>query len=658
MLILLAQTLHTICHPNPSRSILTTEDYKLLVYRNKLSLFVHLAMIMIPIVLLPFTHYSRSFNMTRIGVLSLMMVIFIITCRSYRTIGQVLNTILGVLTNIYLVSQPESVYYQLSVAYVAPFFLFYITNNPYLSATAAFSHTILLIVKFKQNLLNAILFTDPELFVEKFVNGFVVTFIILETISLTVFLTLNKRTVELSYATKAAKDALEQQKTFVYSFSHEMRNPMNSLLGNLDLVLMTRLAPETRTMLKTAKTCGVLLLNHINTILDAGKMELAKLEVKPIPTKVHDVLQRIWAISQDLIAQKGLRYHLKIEKKVPALLMLDSHRLSQILLNLIGNATKFTQKGSIGVSVQWVQSPVLNDECFEPKPYDEENEGIFEKDENVSFSKMNSFDRRSSDFHILNQKHKEFDLQDVRGLQPGAPGILKIIIKDTGCGISHEEIPKLFQKFSQVGNDTSQRSMGTGLGLYISKEICKNMNGDLRVYSKLQVGTTFIVCIPVTPLPKHRQSYVPHSPAHIIEALKTKKLKIIVADDSPFNVNLVSNFCSKFGAQIIAATNDGLSAYGGYVQSIKSGISVDVVTLDIDMPIMGGKEACEKIREYERENRLKPCIILLISGNYEMQQMSSFIGERPQRKADCFIRKPLIFDEFCWNLFKTTENDF
>ena len=531
-----------------------------------------------------------------------------------------------------------------------------VTHNPYISAGSAIFHTVLLKLKFKPNLLQSILFTDPEFFVEKFVSGFVVAYIGMQTIYMVVFLTLNKRTVELSKATKTAEDALEQQKTFLYSFSHEMRNPMNSLLGNIDLVLMNNLAIETRNMLNTAKTCGVLLLNLINTVLDAGKISLGGLEVKPMPTRVHDVFQRIWMISHDLIAQKGLKNHLKIEKKVPPLLLLDNHRLGQILLNLIGNAIKFTQTGSISVTVKWLRSVSLTDKCFEPRPYDEENEGIFEKEENMSFYRMNSCDREDLDYFILNKKEKEFDLQGILNPEQESIGVLKIIVQDTGCGIAKDEIPKLFSKFSQVGKDTSQRSMGTGLGLFISKEICKNMNGDIRVFSKPNKGTTFIVCIPTTALPTHRQPRLANNPGGVIEALRAKRLKVIVADDSPFNVNLVSNFCEKFGAQVIAATNDGLNAYKKYVESVKNGVGVDVVTLDIDMPIMDGKEACEKIRQYEKENNIRPAIIMLISGNYEMQQVSELIGDRQERKADSFIRKPLVLSEFCWNLYKHVYN--
>jgi len=274
-----------------------------------------------------------------------------------------------------------------------------------------------------------------------------------------VFLTLNRRTEELSKARKAADVALDQQKTFVYIYSHEMRNPMNSLLGNLDLALMSQqLTPEIREMLNTAKVCGVLLLNLINTVLDAGKLGLGKLEVNPVPARVHDVFQRAWVISHEIISKKGLKSHLKISRQVPLRLLLDSHRLNQVLMNLIGNSIKFTEHGLITVSVNWLEKKqVSDDDCFQPIPYDDEEEGLFEKDYNLYAIK-----RASEDVHqslILTGGVKEFRLEGVLQPTTQSQGVLKIIIKDTGCGMTQQDLSQLFQKFSQVGETVSKRQM-------------------------------------------------------------------------------------------------------------------------------------------------------------------------------------------------------
>jgi len=467
---------------------------------------------------------------------------------------------------------------------------------------------------------------------------------------------LSKKTKDLANAIKTAESALDQQKNFMYSFSHEMRNPMNSLLGNLELVLMSQqIEPDIREMINTAKTCGILLLNLINTVLDAGKLGIGKLEVKPVPTRIHDTLQRLWAMSHDLISRKGLKSYLKISKQVAPKLMLDAHRITQILLNLIGNAVKFTERGSISVSVSWMDSIEITEESFQPIPYDDESEGIFEKDDNlyaVNRTRGNIFPNNKN--FILSGSTKDFNLEGVAQPNSITKGILKIIIKDTGCGMSKEELSKLFKKFSQVGQDNSKKQLGTGLGLYISKELCVNMGGEIRAYSKPGIGSTFIVCIPSSTLPIQQQSVSNLSLLDgIIPRIKARKLKTIIADDSPFNVGLVSNFYAKIGAQVLASASNGKTSYHQYLDLVKTGVYPDVVTLDIDMPVMNGKEACEKIREYERQNpQVRPCVILLISGNYAEENMKGLLGDGEKRNADCFLKKPLVFEEFCFAIYK------
>jgi len=395
------------------------------------------------------------------------------------------------------------------------------------------------------------------------------------------------------------------------------------------------------------------LLNLINTVLDAGKLGLGKLEVNPVPARVHDLFQRTWALSHDIIAKKGLKSHLKISKTVPPRLILDSHRLNQVLMNLIGNATKFTEHGSISISINWLQQAEISDQCFKPIPYDDENEGVFEKDYNMyAIKRLNKSAIDQS--LILSGPTKEFNLEGVSQPMSEEKGVLKIIIRDTGCGMTAEDLAKLFKKFSQVSQVTAKRQIGTGLGLYISKELVENMGGQIRVYSKLKIGSTFIICIPTKALPMTLQSeqYINMSD-QLIPKLKSKKFTSIVADDSSFNVNLVCNFYSKIGVQVLKTASNGLQAYEKYIDLINSRIKIDIITLDIDMPILNGKEVCRKIRLYEKEKNLKRSIIILISGNYEEEEMYNLLNrESGCDKADCFLKKPLVFEELCWAIYK------
>ncbi len=113
------------------------------------------------------------------------------------------------------------------------------------------------------------------------------------------------------------------------------------------------------------------------------------------------------------------------------------------------------------------------------------------------------------------------------------------------------------------------------------------------------------------------------------------------------NVNLISDYLSKFGASVVSVAYNGYDAYMKYRECKANNIDIDVVTLDIDMPIMDGRTVCERIRQYEKEHKLKPVVIILISGNYDKEQIGEYIkGEGENHKADCFLKKPLSFEDF------------
>jgi len=585
-----------------------------------------------------------------------MLFMFLIFCRTRPLIGQIINATLlnslGAMVGLY---HPDKVYFGLANAYGIPSSVFYFTQNIPLTILTSILQISIVLPSFKQNLIEAIGNTDSDVFAEKFTRSFITITIPFQILYLVVVYTLNKKTDELSRATIKAEEALEQQKIFLYSFSHEMRNPMNSLLGNLDLVMMSQqITPDLKEMINTAKICGVLLLNLINTVLDAGKLGIGKLEVNPVSTKVHDVFQKIWGISHEMISRKDLHSHLKISRQVPPRLTLDGHRLSQVLMNLIGNSIKFTEKGSIVVSVSWIPSPEITEKCFQPIPYDDEDEGLFEKQYNMyAIRRRKGLDRDRTQSLILAGGVKEFGLEGVSQPAAESKGILKIIVRDTGCGMAKEELSKLFQKFSQVGQVTTKRQMGTGLGLYISKEIIENMKGQIRAYSKPRIGSTFIICIPTAAEPLQPQAELQMSVNdHLIPRLRSKRFTTIIADDSSFNVSLVSNFYLKLGVKVLATASNGQLAYENYLEMVRLKRKIDIITLDIDMPIMNGNEVCEKIRQYEQKNNLRRSFVILISGNYEEKDMYNLLKKDSEMGADCFLRKPLVFEELCWMLYK------
>jgi len=653
MLSFLDDLVNKLCRPNPG----TTPDpqrQKTVLAQNKLTFYVLLSTVSFRALMILFMGFAPGFDGVQFYMMANFLVIFVILCRSFSKFLNMAILLASFLWCYYgLITYPEFVIYYFSLSFSTPAFIYFVSKSIPSMIFSAGLQAIALSTTYRKNLLHFLQYNDPEDFVHKFIDyGIVVLFFIIGGYSF-LLRALDHKTIEISKAVKVAEDALEQQKTFIYSLSHELRNPINSLLGNLQLVLMNNINQEIREMVNTSKICSELLLNLINTMLDAGKLDIGKLEVSPVPTKIHDLLQRLWVMSNEILIKKGIKSHLKVEKTVPPLLLLDGHRIHQILMNLIGNSMKFTQKGSINLTVKWINSPNVTDKCFEPLPYDTDGEGLFEKEENMHFVRMGSEGRASQDYFILSGNNKEFNLNDL----PETPedreqGILKIIVKDTGCGMSEDEVSKLFQKFSQVGHDSSKKQLGSGLGLFISKEICEKMNGNIRVYSQTNVGTTFIFCLPTSVIINPHSFGIERQHETIQKQLIHRELKTIVADDSIFNVNLISNFFLKIGAQVLATANNGRTAYEKYIEAVESGQHVDIVTLDIDMPIMDGKRACEQIREYERQNNKKPTIIMLISGNYDEQQLANFIDKEQTKKADCFLRKPVLFEEFRWACYK------
>ena len=582
--------------------------------------------------------------------------LFLSVCRSYIWIYHIWFVALNAIFPIILVNiSSEYAYFQVGQIIMGPMLVLLLTNRVFYSSLIAVIHAVLAMFKTKYVLRNNFETMDPDIFVDKIVHSeltYALSALIVWSVTMH---RLGKKTREAMVANRMSEETIEKQKTFLFSFSHEMRNPLNSLFGNLELALMENLPGKVEGMIKTAQICAGILLQQINNVLDTGKQDIGSLEINLSQVEVHNLFQRLWALSGELVKKKNLKGIFKIDKKMPKILLLDAHRITQMMMNLIGNAIKFTDRGTLTVSVNWYEDAVVNDEIFEPLPYDDENEGIFEKNECVhllqtrfkrSKDSSGSLDSDRRDYYTLDHQKKLY--RQISSLQD-AKGVLKIIISDTGSGMSAESLKQLFQKFSQVSSDPNKRKIGTGLGLFITKEICTKMEAEIRVYSKLGTGTTFIICIPtmsVSVKPKFQRQ---RTLASMVEVLALQNLNCLVADDSPLNVAMVCNYFEKIGISSANTAGNGEDSLNLYKQNRLAGKMVDIVTLDIEMPKMDGKTACQKIREFEKENKLSPAIIILISGNYEAEQMD-FLGK--DKKADCFLKKPVTFEEFSSTIFR------
>jgi Osmosensitive K+ channel histidine kinase len=438
---------------------------------------------------------------------------------------------------------------------------------------------------------------------------------------------------------EAKKVEAERQKLFILGFSHELRNLINNIIGNVHVPLLEDLNPKIRECLNNARVSGEMLLHLIDNILDLGKLEVGELEINTGPVSIYDSMKAMWEICAAMIKRKGLQGKLYISKKLPAFLEIDAYRLNQIIYNLISNAVKYTRRGYVSIVVDWIENRNQIDEiCYEPYPLDDE--GVFEK----SLSMM----RLSDDYELLATENSNTAIKFPNNFSTSLEGILKITVFDTGIGIDSQHFSHLFQKFRQVSEDGS-RKLATGLGLYITKELCTRMNGEIRVFSKLSKGSCFVICIPTKV--RHENSNVSGLSRENREE-RRRKLTCLLVDDVEICITVLVNYCNNLNIEALDSAADGKEAFEKYRNLCEEGKRPDIVTMDIEMPIWNGKQASKKIREYEKKKGLKPCLLIIISANCTESEMKECLNTAGDIRAQEFLKKPVTIEDLKRIIYK------
>ncbi|WP_051303608.1 response regulator [Psychromonas aquimarina] len=368
----------------------------------------------------------------------------------------------------------------------------------------------------------------------------------------------------LRSARNEADQANRAKSEFLANMSHEIRTPLNAVLGMNHLVLQTELSDQQRNYLHKIQMSSDNLLNIINDILDYSKIEAGKLKVEKVKFQLDDVLQNLTDLMAVKAEQKDIELLVDCDTSIPLELFGDPLRIGQVLINLVANALKFTEQGEIVISVK------------QPKTENGRIDLYFE-------------------------------------------------VRDTGIGISNEQIQQLFQPFTQADSSTTRKYGGTGLGLVICGRLVELMGGRLELESSLGEGSVFYFTLPFSRQHQKKRFQLPSE--------ELKKLRFLVVDDCELARSILTNMLNSFGFQSFSAAS-GMQALDELNRASNDHQAYDIVLMDWKMPTMDGVTTSRLIKE-NRELSSIPYVIMVTAN------CSEDVRKKAAETTDGFLLKPV-----------------
>jgi PAS domain S-box-containing protein len=357
---------------------------------------------------------------------------------------------------------------------------------------------------------------------------------------------------DLLEAKIAAEAANRAKSAFVANMSHEIRTPMTAILGYADLLTRANTSTEDRDRcVQTICRNGRHLLSIINDILDVSKIEAGKMTTESIPCAPMQIIQDVCALMAVRAADKNLTFNVHYTGAIPSTIQTDPTRLRQILVNLLGNAIKFTERGSVKLVVSLIE-------------------------EQGDRSKL------------------------LRG-----KSFLRFDVVDSGVGLNPSQIESLFRPFVQADSSTTRKFGGTGLGLTISKRLAKMLGGDLIIRSVIGSGSTFSLTIEtgdltdVSMIDRSSLSSGDNGATNSQSNSTTENVKltgrVLLAEDGPDNRVLITYYLRELGLEVSAVEN-GLLARDRALAAKKDNRPFDLILMDMQMPELDGYEATRQLR--------------------------------------------------------------